>query len=158
MTQGLTCKVCEQGTLKKKKKHRLSGPAVVIGYLFLIPSFIGMLIGIVMLMNDGIKKEVRAELSKAGIPSGMIEQVVNHESIPKVELAKLTYDQRKSLTDAMLSYTASTVGAGAGAAIGGALSIFLMIASFCGGLLGWILTMKKKVLQCVACEAVVNAS
>jgi hypothetical protein len=37
-------------------------------------------------------------------------------------------------------------------------AISLGIASFVGGLLGWLLVMKKRVLQCDVCGAVVNAS
>jgi hypothetical protein len=43
-------------------------------------------------------------------------------------------------------------------AIGGTFAIFLFIASFVGGLLGWLLVMKKRVLKCSVCGAVVNAS
>jgi hypothetical protein len=32
------------------------------------------------------------------------------------------------------------------------------VASFVGGLLGWLLVMKKRVIQCSNCGAVVNAS
>jgi hypothetical protein len=42
--------------------------------------------------------------------------------------------------------------------IGSGLAISLGIASFVGGLLGWLLVMKKRVLQCDVCGAVVNAS
>lgn len=40
----LTCKVCERGILVSKRIYRLSGPAVVIGYILLIPSILGMTI------------------------------------------------------------------------------------------------------------------
>jgi len=36
--------------------------------------------------------------------------------------------------------------------------ILLAIASFVGGLLGWLLIMKKKILSCSHCSAVVPAS
>ena len=36
--------------------------------------------------------------------------------------------------------------------------IAIGIACFVGGLLGWLLVMKKRVLQCPVCGAVVNAS
>lgn len=42
--------------------------------------------------------------------------------------------------------------------IGGGLAIFWLIGSFVGGLLGWLLVMKKQVLQCNACGATVSAS
>lgn len=42
--------------------------------------------------------------------------------------------------------------------IGGGFAIFLAIASFVGGLLGWLLIMRKRVLQCSVCGATVAAS
>jgi len=42
--------------------------------------------------------------------------------------------------------------------IGSGFAIALGIASFVGGLLGWLLVMRKRVLQCNVCGAVVNAS
>jgi membrane associated rhomboid family serine protease len=44
------------------------------------------------------------------------------------------------------------------AVLGGGLSIATAIASVVGGLVGWLLVMKKRVLQCSVCGAVVNAS
>ena len=44
-----------------------------------------------------------------------------------------------------------------GATIAG-LSIFLGIAFFVGGLLGWLLVMKKSVLCCDNCSAIVPTS
>lgn len=42
--------------------------------------------------------------------------------------------------------------------IGSGFAIALGIASFVGGLLGWLLVMRKRVLQCSVCGAVVSAS
>jgi hypothetical protein len=56
------------------------------------------------------------------------------------------------------SSRSENVGLGAFHAIGSGLAIFWAIASFVGGLLGWLLVMRKRVLQCDVCGAVVNAS
>jgi len=42
--------------------------------------------------------------------------------------------------------------------IGGTFAIVLGITSFVGGLLGWLLVMKKRVLKCSVCGATVSAS
>jgi hypothetical protein len=42
--------------------------------------------------------------------------------------------------------------------IGSSFAVFLAIASFVGGLLGWLLIMKKRVLQCPVCGATVGAA
>ncbi|HMO51779.1 MAG TPA: hypothetical protein PKE26_17265 [Kiritimatiellia bacterium] len=166
-TQAPTCNVCNQGTLTKKKKFRLSGPAVVIGYIFLIPSVFGILFGLVLLFGTGaatsessqtMKQQIRNQLSSANIPSQLIDKVLNYEVITQSQRDALTQNQRITLESAEFSYKAGTVGTGAGAAIAGGFSIFVIFSSFIGGLLGWLLTMKKKVLQCGNCGAVVNAS
>jgi hypothetical protein len=41
---------------------------------------------------------------------------------------------------------------------GSGFAVVLGISSFVAGLLGWLLVMKKRVLQCSLCGAVVNAS
>jgi hypothetical protein len=57
-------------------------------------------------------------------------------------------------TTASMSHAANDAGSG----IAGGIAIFLGLAFFVGGLLGWLLVMKKKVLECSTCGAVINAS
>ncbi len=38
----LQCKICDQGAVIAKKVFRVSGPAVVIGFILLVPSILGM--------------------------------------------------------------------------------------------------------------------
>jgi hypothetical protein len=102
------CKVCDTGTLTQRKKYRMSGPVVAIGYIFLIPSILGILFSVFMWYTA-------------------------------------------------MSIPLSTNGAPASSLAGG-VAIFFGIASFVGGLIGWLLVMKKKVLECDACNAVVSAS
>jgi hypothetical protein len=45
-----------------------------------------------------------------------------------------------------------------GSAMFSGILIFFALAAFVGGLLGWLLIMKKKVLCCTHCSAVVPAS
>lgn len=166
-TQAPICKVCNEGSLKAKKKYRLSGPAIVIGYILLIPSVLGMLFGLLMLFCTGsatsetsktTQQEIKKQLAASNIPKQIVEKVINHETLNRDEKESLTQKQRTALADANLSYSAATIGTGAGAALAGGFSIFMIVASFVGGLIGWLLTMKKKVLQCLNCGAVVNAS
>jgi hypothetical protein len=42
--------------------------------------------------------------------------------------------------------------------IAAGVALVFGVASFVGGLLGWLLVMKRRVLQCSVCGAVVNAS
>jgi len=101
------CKVCDKGSLVPRKKHRLSGPVVVIGYILLIPSILGIII------------------------SAMSLFFVSSSARPGSEAAT---------------------------GLAGGFFIFLGIAFFVGGLLGWLLIMKKSILQCTVCGAVINAA
>ncbi len=107
------CKICDRGTLMPRKIRRLSGPAVAIGYILLIPSILGMA-GCAILL--------------------------------------------------VVSLFAGVAGAAHGSAFATAFAgistiAFVYIGIFCfvSGLLGWLLIMKKHVLQCGYCGAVVNA-
>ena len=66
--------------------------------------------------------------------------------------------QKWSVDKAVSSVTAVQTAAGAATVIGGGIGIFLAVIFFIGGLLGWLLVMKKKVLICTHCSAVVPAS
>lgn len=145
----------------------MSGPVVAIGYILLIPSILGILFGILMIFATGsvasetsteIKREVRAQLMAADIPSEISEKVVAGAALTEGELSRLTGRQTRIVSDARLTYNASQIGAGAGTALAGGFSIFVIVSSFVGGLLGWLLIMKKKILECINCNATVSAS
>ena len=106
--QQVACKVCDRGFLASKKIFRMSGPVVVIGFIFLIPSVLGILPAALLLGTMILSKLLGIVINL----SGFIETIV------------------------------FTVG----------------ILSFIGGLLGWLLVMRKRVLQCSVCGATVNAS
>jgi hypothetical protein len=105
----IRCKVCDQGQLEDKTLFRMSWPVVIIGHILLIPSIIGMGIGIVMF--------------------AYIVAPINENN-----------------------------NGGIGAIAGGSSAVIVFGLSFVGGLIGWLLVMKKRVLQCSWCRAVINAS
>ena len=162
-----TCPTCQKGQLALKKEYRMSTPVVVIGWLLLVPSFLGMLFGILGLFATGsastvtsasIDKEVRTHLEAASVPAAIIDRIIDGRTITEEEKRGLTEPQRSAISAATLSRAASKVGAGAGTAVVGGLSIGVIVMSFIGGLLGWLLVMKKKVLKCPLCSAVVPPS
>jgi len=164
---GITCKVCDKGEMTLKKKYRMSGIVAFIGWIFLIPSFIGILIGLVGFFGTGAAveevsqstdAEYRKTLQDAGCPKYIVTRVMNAEAIPDNEMSRLTPEQKGIVETVQAQRVGSQIGAGAGAVVAGGMSIFIIIGSICGGLLGWLLTMKKKVLQCKTCGAVVAAS
>lgn len=103
----IQCKTCDRGELVSKKKYRMGGMVVFIGYILLIPSFLGVLLSSFFLIA------------------------------------------------AIFSASATNVDTGAVTAIFGGVSIFILISSIVGGLLGWLLVMKKRVLQCSFCGAII---
>lgn len=161
-----TCQVCNQGNLVRKKKYRLSGPVVVIGYLFLIPSVLGMLLCLLMLFISGgaagethaiTQSQIRENLSAVNIPASYIDKVVEGQTLTDSEKSSLSNEQQKAIAAAHLDISASRLGSAGGAFIAGGLSLFGFVACFAGGFLGWLLTMKKKVLQCTSCQAILAA-
>ncbi|MGO9325870.1 MAG: hypothetical protein ACLP07_15040 [Terracidiphilus sp.] len=202
-----TCKVCDRGTLSAKTVFRLSGPAVAIGFILLIPSVIGMFSCAVMLLalntSIGVTLGINANGSSHPYQSAFdasfrrscaqstrqrsqdagrlptqpqIEEYCEcalsayKESGTVAETVELctqrvndgTLDTPSRDVDAFYSDTSSRT-AVAGAALpiaffGNSFLIAFGIAFFVSGLLGWLLVMKKQVLQCNLCGAVLNAS
>ena len=145
----------------------MSGPVVAIGFVLLIPSALSMLFGVLMLVITGaastqtsasVEREIRTRLVAQQIPDPIISEVVSGKAVSDDELVPLTYQQRAAVHDARLSVSAQKVGAGAATVVAGSFSIFVIVASFVGGLLGWLLIMRKRVLECARCGAIVPAS
>src|SRR5262245_25805922 len=163
------CRTCGQGTLVRRKTFRMSGPVVVIGFILLIPSVLGMLVGILTLVGviaavpahsqiPSMNPETRTRLEAQQVPEPVITQVAASKPIDEAQLAALTPQQQTAVRVAQLSLSAGKVRSGAGVVVASGLSLFVIVMSFVGGLLGWILIMRKRILQCTRCGAVVPAS
>ena len=109
-----TCKICDRGTLTPRKIRRLSGPAVAIGYILLIPSILGM-------AGCAILFIIALIVGIAGSAHGT-------------------------------AFATEFIG------ISTIAFVYIGISCFVFGVVGWLLIMKKHVLQCVYCGAVVNAA
>jgi len=153
--------------MRRRTVHRLSGPAVFIGYIFLIPSFLGMIIGIAIMLliifgtigTSGAFEDVaRTRMTDAGISETIISEVINSHEISDTERDELTDDQKAVLDDSIQSVILGPRISQASGIMGVGFSIFIIIASIVGGLIGWLLTMKKTILKCKQCGAVINAS
>jgi hypothetical protein len=84
--------------------------------------------------------------------------VVSGKPVSDDQLVPLTSEQRAAVHTAESSRLGQKIGGGAFTAIFGGLFVFIIIASFIGGLLDWLLIMRKRVLQCARCGAIVPAS
>jgi hypothetical protein len=204
----LTCKICDRGTLESKKVFRLSGPAVAIGYLLLIPSILGMIISGLLFIGvissgstqstksamdiaqpsqSAFDKSFRRSCAKSyrqraeafgSIVTPQIEeqfcecalstlretgsQVTAAQTCNQLQRSN-ALDMPGSDIDALYHDTAArieqpTPESNLLRVLGSVSALALGIACFVGGLLGWLLVMKKRVLQCDVCGAVVSAS
>jgi hypothetical protein len=161
------CPTCRQGSLVRAKNHRMSTPVVVLGYIFLVPSVIGFILGILGLcysgtagskISSGFEQQARAGLAAEAIPAGMIDEILSNKQVSPIELAALTPKQRSIVEQTKVALPAGKLGiAGASTAIIGGLFIGVIVISAIGELLGWLLIRKKEVLQCQQCGAVVAA-
>lgn len=174
-TFAVACKVCDRGSLLNKRIYRMSGPAVVIGYILLIPSICGIafcvlsIIGIELQPDHkyvSAKQSAISEMRENSVPEYVIKEVVHHpERDPTDYIGTVPMYQYSWIKDASEKIRrGGTVEMGdanatlAGQRLAEDLFFFIGIGAFVSGLLGWLLVMKKRVLQCSTCNAVVNAS
>lgn len=156
----------------RKTVHRMSPAVVVIGYILLIPSIIGIALNVVILVVGWLGIGVgtagaaaapmssysRQQLVDAGVPTPIIEKLEAREVVTVAEMEGLTQSQR-SAVQVVQGEQAMAVAAGACCGIGlTGSALFGALMCFVSGLLGWLLVMRKKVLQCASCGAVVAAS
>lgn len=145
----------------------MSGIVVLIGFILLVPSVLGVLAGGAMLFATGssagsametIRTEAQQRLRAASVPEDIVTKVIGSRPLTRKDSATLTPAHFRAIESATLSMAAGTVGAGIGTSLVGGASIFVMVVSLVGGLLGWLLVMRKTVLQCNNCGAVTAAS
>jgi hypothetical protein len=161
----IKCKTCDVGTLVQRKKYRMSSVVVLIGYIIVIPSVLGVLFGVFGLVGSGsagssgmqaTRTRVASELRAASVPQPVIDKLNNNANGLAVgDTARLTGRQRSAVRNASLTLVASDAGTAVGTGLVAGFSVFIMIGSLVGGLLGWLLIMKKSVLQCDRCGATV---
>lgn len=164
---GLRCKTCDVGLLRLEKRYRMSTPVVAIGYILLVPSILGIIFSLLVVFMMGLgasgvrsaRRNIAAtNLRQAGVAEPIVQKVITSQQITAEDDVTLTLAQKDAVEKAESSITAQETSVGAATVLGGGLGIFLAVAFFICGLLGWLLVMKKKVLFCPNCSAVVPAS
>jgi len=153
----------------------MSGVVVLIGYILLIPSVLGVLfsalgfIRMVTLMPAAVTTptigQTSAELRKVlGEPTEVFNGGTKGEFFwyygPKTGQTSYSFrdDKLAQIYPSPGSPPTTTTTTGAASMIASGIFIVFGVASLVGGLLGWLLVMKKDVLQCGHCGAVVAAS
>ena len=106
MRREIPCKTCEAGQLKKRKRYRMSGVVVLIGYIILIPSLLGITaatMGVVATgsateqVSGSLEREAEAKLRAAGVPPALAQQVASQKSVQQADLSQLTEAQRQAV-------------------------------------------------------------
>jgi hypothetical protein len=164
----VACKVCNQpGGIGVAKLRRFSGPVVAIGYILLVPSVLGMLFGAFMLLATCMSAKTVSDATDTGYQEAIasidgltptqvssLRAATTVPSPDRLQQLGLTTYQVERVHSAWSARSAGDVGAGIGVGVVGGIAIFAVVASFVGGLLGWLLTMKRKVLLCRLCNGV----
>jgi hypothetical protein len=173
----IKCKICDTGALENKRIYRMSGPSVEIGYILLIPSICGIAFCALFIINIELRPSQRyvsanqaavSEMRENDVPEEVISQVVayprrdpagyiNDPGIPMYQFSWVK-DATKKLRDGSPVLVADDNATRVGQALAERMYFFLGVMAFVSGLLGWLLVMKERVLQCCTCSAVVNAS
>ena len=110
------------------------------------------------MLGPASRGSAASELRQAGVAEPIVQNVITSQQLTAEDNATLTLAQTEAVDKAVSSVTAVQTAAGAATVIGGGIGIFLAVILFIGGLLGWLLVMKKKVLYCTNCSAVVPAA
>lgn len=169
----ISCKVCDRGTLVAKKRFRMSPPVVVIGFILLIPCVCGIAFAVLLffgsfsaagvsgVQSSSLRRQAIAEMRRNDVPQSVIRAVLaNPDLDPDDLIGRLPMYQISWIKDAetKLKQGPATAIVGSGVAIlGSSFAVMIGIGSFIGGLLGWLLVMRRRVLQCTVCGAAVDA-
>ncbi len=162
------CKTCDKGSMQRKKIYRMSGVVVFIGYILLIPSILGVLGSAAMaaLSMAGGAAAATAELDSKSfddlrankIPEAVITKLRRGNAITEDDLQGLNQDQRDKVKLQESALIMGRGGAAGVAALGAGMFICMGVSCLVSGLLGWLLVMKRWVLQCTNCMAVVESA
>ncbi len=158
------CGVCGAGALSKRVAYRLGVPGALIGWLILVPSFLGTTLSVLVLAgsyyaSSAVISEMSEQDERAlkDVPEELIEKARTF-ALTDAERRQLSVEQRIALDNLTFGPLANFLGAGLFGMIVGVPSVCLGFASLLGCLFGWLLTLKKKILKCNGCGAVVAAS
>lgn len=145
----------------------MSGIVVFIGYLFLVPSMIGVVIGLATAVGSGAvgesqKAEMLREETQAlmamGVPQASAEVIANPDADASAAINSLHEALRSDVVYKRQLILAGETGTQIGVGLGAMAGIGIALSSLVGGLIGWLLIMKKMVLMCTDCGATVAAS
>ncbi|MEM8709469.1 MAG: hypothetical protein AAGG01_00840 [Planctomycetota bacterium] len=178
----IACKVCDKGQLLPTKLHRLNAPAVVLGWLLIVLSCIGFAQAARDTYSlasspdsgttfaDEAKRRAEPDLitryaddfEGAGIPHSYLTTLAEGRRLSSQQRAWLSVKQNMLIGSVEAARGLLVLGAKAAPVIAETVVVPLIaivsVTSILLALFGSLLVMKKRVLQCTHCGAVVAAS
>jgi hypothetical protein len=157
----IPCETCASGNLVQRRRYRSSVVVVLIGYLLLVPSLLGVAFGTLGVIErestaessaSSARNETLHVLQAAEIPSRVIHSVLSLEDCDAGDLAALSDEQRETVGAARRYWSARK--RGTPVSCSGDPWLLMAVMSLTGGILGSCCLLKKTVLQCMTCAAV----
>ena len=163
----IACKTCEVGQLVRRRRYRMSGPVVVMGYLFIVLALLCAIGGTFGLVDSSavaaelpgrLAARSKSTLRSIAVPAPTIEKVVSGEELSASDRSALSEQQHEAIDLARRLNSLTGISEGLRILLVAGLSILCLAAAFEACLVGCLLVMEKRVLQCLTCGAVTPAS
>lgn len=138
---------------------------MTIGYILLIPSLAGMALAVVLWLVSLVgtsgttsfpSEATLKKLREAEVPESVVERLRDGD-LSDSEKLELTPEQAAVVNEVIREREIQAAAVGMVAGCGTVFFGALFVGSFVGGLVGWLLIMKKTVLRCASCGAEVAA-
>jgi len=154
------CKVCEQGIWEKKKKYRMSDPVVTFGQFLLRVSIVGILFGGFLFFTTGSKTissyEARERSNMEYTLRSLDREMGRHRRLALIEVSYSELELSEEQKKVIMNFEKDLMAKKTKVAQKKDIAFLVISTSFIGGLLGWLLTLKKKVIKCSLCGTVVS--
>lgn len=163
----IACRVCEAGELVRRRVYRLSGCVVALGWAILLSSGLGVLLGVLAVVAGAeagaeaigtTEAELELQLVAAGFEAESAQRIASGERPTEHSLAALAREDRRLVESVLARRAGSEAGAALGAGLAVSLGAWWIGSALLGVLLGLVLTMRRRVLECSRCGATIAAS
>ena len=149
-----------------RKIFRLGGCVAALGFMTVLASLAAAGVALLGFLFTGAATVGSAQsldevmcqnLVDHGVPAPIASRVISGPPLTQKEREALTQDQRRRVEVMEQNRLQTRAATGVFALLGGGTSICLGSAGFIGLVLGFLLMLRKRVLQCGNCGAVVAA-
>ncbi|MBC8328099.1 MAG: hypothetical protein ISR76_10620 [Planctomycetes bacterium] len=158
----IPCKTCENCELILRKKYRMGSLIAFIGLLILFASILGIAVGALLVVEsvplaeewmEDFRLDAESRMMAAGISRDLVGQVLDSRVLRPTDLERLSPVQAQ-LAEEVSSELKEPPMRDFSYEVGRSM----LRTSLVGALLALLLRLRKVVLQCATCQAVVAAS